>query len=656
MKKLVITIFFITSISFAQSSSKYFIYFKDKGIDKSSVLQKNTSLYKQAINSLSERSIKRRVKTLGQDYITFEDLPINIDYLRKIESSGAKIVWKLKWLNAVSAILTNEQYQEISKYDFISKVEKVKILKYKNDKSIEPQLEKVSNIVNANYKFDYGPSLTQYKLSDIPIVHDYGFSGQDVLIGILDAGFAWQAHPALMDRKVLAERDFVNGDTNTDDGDANHGTAVFSLVGGFAEGKMVAPAFNAQYVLAKTEYIYTETNIEEDNYAAALEWMDSIGVDITTTSLGYNEFDAGQESYTYEDMDGKTTIVTKASELAFSRGITTINSAGNEGNKSWKYITAPADGFNTIAVGSVGSDTVLAYFSSQGPTYDGRLKPEVVTQGLACYHATAYVNDYAFGMGTSYSAPIAAGIAAQLLSAFPYLTNNQIRLILIQASNRVNNPDNQYGYGLLSAKKAIEFPNVESTKNTNSFSINKIVIDSSGILDDSIEMFYSINNGKEFSKVRATINAKGYFQYEMPTYSNDLIKFYFMYKDSNLVSKRIPESATYELTSGTSEITLNYQIPVYLFNVELSQNFPNPFNSVTSIIVTAPKGTNLLVEVYNILGQKISTIFKGSVSKETMLIYWNGLDNFNSKVSSGIYFYKATTKDGIISKKMVYIK
>ncbi|MBU0475859.1 MAG: S8 family serine peptidase [Bacteroidetes bacterium] len=656
MKKLIIAIYILTSISFAQSSSKYFIYFKDKGINNSSSLQKNSFQYKQAIKSISERSINRRIKTLGQDFITFEDLPLNTNYISKIENSGAKIIWKLKWLNAVSAILTNEQYQQISKYNFISKVEKVKKLKYKNDKSVESQLEKTTNIVNSDYKHDYGQSLTQYELSDIPIVHDYGFSGQGVLIGILDAGFAWRDHPSLVNKNVIAERDFVNGDKNLDDGDASHGTAVFSLIGGFEEGKIVGPAFNAKYVLAKTEYIYTETNLEEDNYAAGLEWMDSIGVDITTTSLGYTEFDTGEKSYSYSDMDGKTTVVTKASELAFARGITTINSAGNEGNSSWKYISAPADGFNTISVGAVTSDTVLASFSSIGPTYDGRIKPEIVAQGVACYHANAYSSNYGYGSGTSYSAPIAAGIAAQLLSAFPHLTNSQIRLILIQASNRVNNPDNQYGYGLLSAKKAIEFPNVEFTQNSNSFSINKIVIDSSGILDDNLEMFYSINNGNEFSKLISTSSEKGYFQYEISTNPNDLIKFYFKYKDSNLVSKRIPESATYELASGNSEITLNYKIPVYSFDIGLSQNFPNPFNSTTSIIVTAPKGTNILVEVHNILGQKISTIFKGNVSQETTLIYWNGLNSSNSRVSSGIYFCKATTKDGIISKKMVYVK
>jgi len=656
MKKIIFLIYVLISVSFAQSSSKYLIYFKDKGIDEKSSLLKNSVQYQKAKNAISERSIKRRIKTLGQDYITFEDLKINENYISEIEQNGVKIIWKLKWLNAISAILNENQYQIIAQYNFVSKIEKVKKLKYRTDKATETKFKKLLKNPKLNYKFDYGLSLTQYELSDIPIVHKYGFTGEGVLIGILDAGFAWENHPALSGRHVIAERDFVNGDSNTDDGDASHGTAVFSLIGGFDEGKIVAPAFNAKYVLAKTEYIYSETNLEEDNYAAGLEWMDSIGVDITTTSLGYTEFDVGEKSYLYSDMDGKTTVVTKASELAFSRGITTINSAGNEGNNAWKYISAPADGFNTIAVGAVTSDTVLANFSSIGPTFDGRIKPEIVTQGVACYHASAYSNSYNYGMGTSYSAPIAAGIAAQLLSAFPYLTNEQIRIILLQAGNKAENPDNMYGYGLLSAKRAIEFPNVELLLNSNSFNINKIIIDSLGIFNDSLYLNYLINSSNEFLQIGSKLNSNGYFQNNLTTNSNDIIKFYFEYKDSNLNSKRIPEIGLYQLKLSSKEITLDFEIPVYSVDFEISQNFPNPFNSTTSFFIKSTIGTNIKVEIFNVLGQKVKTLFSGLNNSITTYFSWNALDNFGFKVSSGVYIYQIVANNEIISKKMIYIK
>ena len=656
MNKILILICFLSSISIAQSSSKYFIYFNDKGIDENYVLQKKSNLYQEAKNSLSERSIKRRMKTLGQEFITYEDLPINKNYINEIKKNNVKVIHKLKWLNAISTILTDKQYQKISKYNFVSKIEKVKKLKYIKDKSVKSEFKKIPNVENSDYKYDYGPSLTQYELSDVPIIHNYGFSGEGVLIGILDAGFAWRNHPSLSNKNVIAERDFVNGDKNLDDGDASHGTAVFSLIGGFEEGKIVAPAFNAKYVLAKTEYIYTETNLEEDNYAAGLEWMDSIGVDITTTSLGYTEFDTGEKSYTYSDMDGNTTVVTKASELAFARGITAINSAGNEGNSSWKYISAPADGFNTIAVGAVASDSALASFSSIGPTYDGRIKPEIVTQGVACYHANAYSNNYGYGSGTSYSAPIAAGIAAQLLSAFPYLTNNQIRLILMQASDRAENPDNMYGYGLLSARKALEFPNIEFLLNTHSFSINKIIIDSSKIFNDSLSLFYSVNENNDFKRVGSKLNSNGYFQSYISSNSNDKIHFYFEYRDSNMVIKRIPENGTYDLRTGASEITLNFEMPIYNVDVNLRQNYPNPFNSTTTIFVNSTVGTKLKLEIFNILGQKVRTLFSGISDRIITSFSWNALDDSGAKVSSGIYLYKLVANDRAVAKKMIYIK
>ena len=190
----------------------------------------------------------------------------------------------------------------------------------------------------------------------------------------------------------------------------DHGTYVFSILAGIVDSVLIGPAFNSSFILAKTEDIRSETHIEEDNYAAALIWMENLGVDITTSSLGYNIFDSGY-SYTYADMNGRTTIVTKAAELAFQRGVSTFTSAGNEGNNSWGYILAPADGFNTIAVGAVNDLGNVAGFSSHGPTYDGRIKPEVVAHGVNVYGAVSGTNNgYQFNNGTSAAAPIASGI------------------------------------------------------------------------------------------------------------------------------------------------------------------------------------------------------------------------------------------------------
>ncbi|MCF6269248.1 MAG: S8 family serine peptidase [Melioribacteraceae bacterium] len=657
MKKLLIILLtFVASIAFAQSPSKYFIYFKDKGIDKTTQLSKSSIEYNQALNSLSERSIKRRIKNFGESIVTYEDLPIKSDYIEAIKSSGAKIVWKLKWFNALSAYLNENQFNEISNYAFVDKIEKVKTLNYKRDEKLETKLNKTFGVADTNYNLDYGPSLTQVELSDVPAVHDAGFAGEGVLIGILDAGFAWQNHPALKSRNVLAERDFVNGDYITDDGDGSHGAAVLSLIGGFDEGSIIGPAYNAQFVLAKTEYIYTETHVEEDNYAAALEWMDSLGVDITNTSLGYTTFDEGEGDYTYADMDGKTTIVTRASELAFSKGILTISSAGNMGNSSWKFISAPSDGFNTIAVGAVNSNKELASFSSVGPTFDGRIKPEFVAQGVNCYTARAYSNGYKYGSGTSYSAPIATGIASQLLSAFPYLKNKQLRTILIEASDSVENPNNEYGHGILSALSAVEFPNLK--EEDGKYILNKMFI--KNIINESDSVYVAIHENRTNAiPVYSMKKNDHYYFLDLPQYPEGTeLRISFSAQSANGDSSYF-FNEVYKFIYGTLDVVSSTEIinsnPIP-DNFNLSQNYPNPFNPLTRFELEVPDEMFVSIIIYNILGEKVKRITAEYFNPGVYKYYWNGTTDGGNKVSTGVYILSATSKLNTISKKMIYIK
>lgn len=653
MKKILFVLFLFGSITYSQQLNKYLVYFKDKGVNESSTLSKTSQEYQIALSQLTERSIERRKKVLGDNFITFDDLPIKAEYVQAIEDIGAEIVWELKWFNAVSCRVSQEQVSRIGNLPFVAKIEKVKIIK-SDDKDIsENFLDKVQTSVDSGNTYDYGFSYTQYNLSDIPAVHDLGYSGQDVIVGLLDAGFAWKTHPSLRNADVIAERDFVYGDSSTDDGDAAHGTAVFSLIGGFDEGRIVGPAFNAQFILAKTENINSETHVEEDNYAAALEWMESLGVDITSSSLGYSEFDEGEESYTYKDMDGKTTIVTKACEIAFSKGVLTITSAGNEGNKPWKYITAPADGFNTIAVGAVSSANKVASFSSRGPTYDKRIKPEIVAQGVRCYHAVAYTDGYSYGDGTSFSAPIASGMAAQILSAYPYLKNTQMRRIILEAGDNPAEPDNERGYGLLSVKRALEYPNLKEVDGR--YILNKMFIDE--VIEDGDSVFVEIyEKGNDAVGIGQMEKNNGYYSFSFPQYPiGTELGVLFNIRKGGGGKIAIPNDS-YKFIYGSLEIFKNTTDKIIPQNFKLYQNFPNPFNSITTIIVDLPDPANLEIKVYNILGQEIKTIFSGSRLQGQYRFFWNATDNYGSKVSSGVYIYRITTPGNTAAQKMMYLK
>jgi len=659
-KAILLIVLFSFSSSIAQD--KYLIYFNDKGKLSNEMLYKSASKDIIAKENLTLRSIERRKKSLGENYFNYQDFPIDQSYIESLKVSGIEIVNKLKWFNAVSAYLTLSQINLISDLNFVEKIEPVRRLK-----SIKPMNEDLKSTKSllkgsSNNEFNYGSSLTQNNLSEIPKIHNMGITGEGVIIGLLDTGYDWEQHISLKDRTVLAERDFIFKDNitaNQPEQDVsfqhNHGTSVFSIIGGFDEGNLIGPAFNAQYVLAKTEFVPSETHVEEDNYAAALEWMDSIGVDITSSSLGYSEFDDSVFSYTYKDMDGKTTIVTKAAELAFERGMVVITSAGNEGNTSWKYITAPGDGFNTLTIGAVSSTNIVTSFSSEGPTFDGRIKPEIVAMGSGIINARASTTDgYGSGGGTSYSAPISAGIAGLLLSAHPHLTNTQIRNIMIRSGDNFENPDNERGYGLISAVKALTYPNLETLD--GEYRLHKLFADSVLQNVSTIMVFFQ-KEGDDFIEVaELTKDEKKIYKYILPSLNlGQKIKFSFNLLDSagNLIARE-PEEGNYTWCFGEpiSDILIEVESsePIPAKHV-LYQNYPNPFNSGTRIEYSLSEKSDVVIKVFDILGREIAKIVDDIKEKGNYSV------DFTSKnLSSGVYFYQMKAGKFTQTQKLMLLK
>ena len=657
---LLIILFAGSALCFPQQ--KYLVYFKDKGIVSQNRFYKSAQLVSQCTQYLSSKSIERRKAVMGKDnYVNYDDVPVYTPYKTQIENSGIRIDKTLNWFNAVSCYLTQAQINGVKSFPFVEKIEPVKIFKAAAQKAFDVSfLYRAPQDVLNGTSFDYGYSLTQNALCGVPAVHDAGYDGSGIIIGVLDTGFEFSS-PALGNIKMLAQHDFVFNDniTSNQSGDQadqqNHGTAVLSIIGGYAPGYLIGPAFNAGYLLAKTEDVRSETHIEEDNYAAALEWMEAQGVQITTSSLGYNIFDAGQTSYSYKDMDGKTTIITQAAEKAFERGVITLTAAGNEGANAWHYIIAPADGFNIIAVGAVTPDNVVAGFSSRGPTYDGRIKPEICAQGTSVFHANPLSSFYSSGSGTSFATPMAAGITALLLQANPYLNNQQVRNIILQAGDNFKTPDNDRGYGLLSAVRALSMPNLKKTP--DGYELSKMFIGVKNITSGSVKLNYSVNSVPQ-AQLTMVYDGANRYTAELPHLNPlDKVSFTFTYNSPNGPSVD-PVTDNYELTYGElfvydKSFGARIELPE---NFQLYQNYPNPFVSGTKIKIDLPVDSDVNIEIYNILGQKVTTLYSGSMNAGSRIVTWDGRGAGGAKCASGVYILAVRSGGQTAIKKMVLIK
>ena len=471
MRFLIITIMLFAGVVFAQSSMEKFtprldavissanqneellvwVFFTDKGNEIQNYLNKPASV-------VSEKSLKRRAKVLSDDkLITEMDLPVNENFIEQIEAEGFRVKQKTKWFNGVSGWVTKTDLTKISYLPFVKQLDIV--YRFRKDKFEEESLKDAQRELNQNLSkpegtnsFNYGQSLTQLSQITVPNVHDLGYTGQGVTICSMDAGFDNLAHEVFSTMNIIAMWDFVDGDPDPSQG-GSHGTSTLSCIGGFKEGKLIGPAFGADFILARTEDIYSETPVEEDNWIAALEWADSIGVDVTSTSLSYLDYDPPYPSYTWEDMDGNTALITIAADLAVKLGIFVVNSASNSGyNPNHNTLGAPADGDSVVAVGAVDGSGLRASFSSVGPTTDppGRIKPDLMAMGEGVYVArSSSPTSYGYSSGTSFSCPILAGASALLLEIDPSLTPIQLRELLKSTASQSNNPDNLYGWGII---------------------------------------------------------------------------------------------------------------------------------------------------------------------------------------------------------------
>ncbi|PIE75944.1 hypothetical protein CSA17_04840 [bacterium DOLJORAL78_65_58] len=430
------------------------VFFVDKGL-AGAALERALD---QAENELSARVAWRRAKVTatGQRLVDARDLPVCPRYKDAITRLGAEVRRDSRWLNAASFRMTDTQVRQVAALPFVAKVDLVARFQ-RTPVPVAPTPDKRHDERSSRWTIDYGGNLAAMEQAAVPAVHEMGINGQGVIIGMLDTGFH-TAHEALAGIPVIAAYDFVNDDPEVDNeagdpGNAkNHGTQTMSTAMGYAPGNLVAPAFGASAVLAKTEDVATEEPIEEDHWVAGLEFVESHGADIVSSSLGYVDW------YDWSDMDGNTAVSTIAADLAVARGVIVINSAGNSRGNNWGHINAPADGDSVITVGAVTSTGFYTFFSSPGPSYDGRIKPDVTALGSGNYVADPN-NDTGYGQasGTSFSCPLTSGVAALVLSGAPSLTPMQVREALRETASRADDPDNDYGWGIINAYEAVRY-------------------------------------------------------------------------------------------------------------------------------------------------------------------------------------------------------
>lgn len=410
--------------------------------------------------NLTPHARARRARNRGLSrLVDAYDIPVNPRYVDAVRRQGLRIRSTSRWLNAVSIDTDARTVETIAELPFVRGMDVVRVGTEPLPEPIEAPVPLGPEQPRSTASLDYGLSFTQNNLMNVPTLHDQGYSGAGVWIAMLDAGVNNLAHVVFQNIDILITHDFVNGDSLVSDGGmgvGSHGTWTLSAIGGYAPGSLIGPAYGATYILAKTENTVSELHSEEDWWVAAAEWADSIGADIISSSLGYTSFDVGVD-YAWSDMNGNTAIVTVGADIAASRGILVVNSAGNGGNVALPANTlgAPADGDSVLAVGAVDASGVRSSFSSVGPSADGRIKPDVTAMGSAVRLASSSnPATYTNLNGTSFSCPLTAGAAALIMEAKPHATNQQIMDALRTTASQAGAPDRLYGYGIINATAA----------------------------------------------------------------------------------------------------------------------------------------------------------------------------------------------------------
>ncbi|NOX37402.1 MAG: S8 family serine peptidase [Calditrichaeota bacterium] len=620
---------------------KVWIFLTDKGPN---VHQRLEALQQR----LSPRARLRRLRVRqAQQLVDIHDLPVYRPYIQQIRDLVEKIRHTSRWLNAVSAEIQIQQLEALAQLPFVIKIDVIRSFR-----APQPEIRPISlplrkTTVAVDTALDYGPSWIQNHLIQVPAVHQLGYNGEGIIIAMLDAGFDNLEHESFQHLNILDTWDFVNNDADVTTekgqmGSGVHGTLTLSAVGGFAPGRLIGPAYGATFLLAKTENTDYERHIEEDNWVAGAEWADSLGADIISSSLGYRDgFTHGEADYTWEDMDGNTTIVTRGADIAASRGILVVNSAGNEGYASVNTLVAPADGDSVMAVGAVDSNGIRVKFSSVGPTADGRIKPDIMAMGASVLSASPYdPTQYVRVSGTSLSCPLAAGSAALVLQVNPRLSNMQVLQALKRTASQADAPDNLMGWGILNAYEAAFYytPRVRHTPLPDTlllqpeYEIQATITSRFPLKMDSVAVYYRFQSGN-WQRLTMKRVQDSLFIARIPGPGDSGKIEYYIVAPADSGTAYLPSFApqqTFQFYVHNINLTPPPSIPG---TFELYPPYPNPFNAMTRIPFYLTDNGRIELSIYNNLGHRVAILKEGYEEKGLHVSRWNA-----QEFPSGVYF------------------
>lgn len=606
MKKYLLLLFlsmFFFLNNYAQFS-RYIIKLKDKGTNPFSI--SNPSQY------LSQRAIDRRTKY--NIAIDSTDLPVSPNYIDSIRLSGSVTVLNSsKWLNQVAIKTTDTAaLAKINSFPFVLSampVASITITATVN-KKLTPQQDNnkqsfgADPIPSSAESYGYGYSNGQVKIHKGDFLHNHGFRGEGMQMAVLDAGFYHYLSLPTFDsiranNQILGTWNFVTNNVNVNE-DYFHGMQCLSTIAANMPGIFIGTAPKASFYLYVTEDIASEYPIEEQNWAAGLEKADSLGVNISSTSLGYTRFDNAALDYTYNDMNGHTTISARAANFASKKGMLLLVAAGNEGTSAWHYIATPADADSVLAVGAVDTLGNVASFSSYGPSSDGDIKPGVASVGLNAIVANRFSGLPAYSSGTSFACPNMAGLTTCLWQAFPEINNRGIINAIEASATKITNPDNRIGYGIPDMKKAFvllskKFYSQQATINTCS-----VALQFAAKTDNTVNLILErkLSSEIDFTPLK-TFQTTGSFTLHNFNYTDDLSN-----ADIGLVRYRTKVTIGTDTTFYADSLSVNYVLQCAADENKISIA-PNPVTDYLNISIARITAVKVDIIIQNIAGQKL---------------------------------------------------